>query len=175
MNELLAEFHFLRPYWLIALLPALLSANSYRSPENLANTVCDRSPISLSLSPDKTLVAVANHTANTVSLVELASGRVLFETACGQAPVDIAWWDSQTLLVSLLGQLGDLTLSSIKSDVGIEDVGATLPGHGGLLDRFDSLVLVPPAVYHYLSLAMGHTGPLGSEGPHRILTGGWGG
>jgi len=86
----------------LALLPALLSANSYRSPENLANTVCDRSPISLSLSPDKTLVAVANHSANTVSLVELASGRVLFETACGRTPVDIAWWDSQTLLVSLL-------------------------------------------------------------------------
>ena len=68
-----------------------------------------------------------------------------------------------------------MTLSSIKRDVGVKDVGATLPGHGGLLDRFDGLVLVPPAVYHYLSLALGEAGPLGSEAPFRILTGSGGG
>jgi phosphatidate cytidylyltransferase len=73
------------------------------------------------------------------------------------------------LLVSGLGQLGDLTLSSVKRDLGVKDVSHAIPGHGGLLDRFDSLVLVPPAVYHYLSL---YLGPLGGEEPARILTGG---
>lgn len=73
------------------------------------------------------------------------------------------------LLVSGLGQLGDLTLSSVKRDLGVKDVSHAIPGHGGLLDRFDSLVLVPPAVYHYLSL---YLGPLGSDEPARILTGG---
>jgi phosphatidate cytidylyltransferase len=73
------------------------------------------------------------------------------------------------LLVSGLGQLGDLTLSSIKRDIGIKDVSRAIPGHGGFLDRFDSLVLVPPAVYHYLSL---YLGPLAAEEPARILTGG---
>lgn len=61
-------------------------------------------------------------------------------------------------LVSALGQLGDLTLSAIKRDAGIKDFGTVLPGHGGVLDRFDSLVLVPPAVYHFLSYFLG---PLG--------------
>jgi phosphatidate cytidylyltransferase len=73
------------------------------------------------------------------------------------------------LLISVLGQMGDLVLSSIKRDVGLKDMGVTLSGHGGLLDRFDSLVLVPPVVYHFLSL---HLGPLGASEPARILTGG---
>ena len=58
-------------------------------------------------------------------------------------------------LISGLGQLGDLILSSIKRDVGIKDIGTIIPGHGGLLDRFDSLILVPPVVYHYLSINLG--------------------
>jgi phosphatidate cytidylyltransferase len=74
------------------------------------------------------------------------------------------------LLISSLGQLGDLVLSAIKRDIGIKDIGAVIPGHGGLLDRFDSLVLVPPAVYHFVSLNLG---PLGGDQPIRILTGGW--
>jgi phosphatidate cytidylyltransferase len=63
------------------------------------------------------------------------------------------------VIISGLGQLGDLTLSSIKRDVGIKDFSSAIPGHGGFLDRFDSLVFVPPAVYHYLSFVLG---PLGS-------------
>ena len=73
------------------------------------------------------------------------------------------------LLVSALGQLGDLVLSSIKRDIGVKDVGTAIPGHGGLLDRFDSLLLVPPAVFHFLSY---HLGPLAADQPARILPGG---
>lgn len=70
-------------------------------------------------------------------------------------------------MISVLGQLGKLMMSAIKRDVQIKETGTALPGHGGLLDRFDSLVLVPPAVYHYLSLQLG---PLGGP-PQRLLTG----
>ncbi|HEX5175769.1 MAG TPA: phosphatidate cytidylyltransferase, partial [Chthoniobacteraceae bacterium] len=48
------------------------------------------------------------------------------------------------LLLSLTGQWGDLVLSSIKRDLGLKDMAATIPGHGGLLDRFDSLLFVGP-------------------------------
>ena len=72
-------------------------------------------------------------------------------------------------LVSGLGQLGDLTLSSIKRDLQVKDISRAIPGHGGLLDRFDSLLLVPPVVYHYLSL---YLGPPGADQPIRVLTGG---
>jgi phosphatidate cytidylyltransferase len=71
--------------------------------------------------------------------------------------------------ISILGQLGDLVVSSIKRDVGIKDMGTIISGHGGVLDRFDSLILVPPAVYHYLAFQLG---PLAAEEPVRILSGG---
>lgn len=63
--------------------------------------------------------------------------------------------------LSIIGQFGDLLLSSIKRDTGIKDMGTLIPGHGGVLDRCDSLVLLPPAMLHYLSLILAV--PIGEE------------
>lgn len=53
---------------------------------------------------------------------------------------------------SMIAQLGDLTASSIKRYVGIKDFGRIIPGHGGVLDRFDSVLLVSPFVYFIFGL-----------------------
>ena len=70
-------------------------------------------------------------------------------------------------LVSLTGQWGDLVMSSIKRDLGMKDMAALIPGHGGLLDRFDSLLFVGPALFHYLYYFDG----IALDQPARIFTG----
>ena len=53
---------------------------------------------------------------------------------------------------SIVAQMGDLFASSIKRYVGIKDYGNLIPGHGGILDRFDSVILVSPFVYFMVRL-----------------------
>lgn len=54
------------------------------------------------------------------------------------------------ILVGTIGQIGDLAESALKRLAGVKDSGKLIPGHGGVLDRVDSLLLTGPVVYYYL-------------------------
>jgi phosphatidate cytidylyltransferase len=67
---------------------------------------------------------------------------------------DLPWnrWVSMAVLIGCFGTLGDLVESMFKRSINVKDSGGILPGHGGLLDRFDGLLLSAPIVYAYLYL-----------------------
>lgn len=114
-------------------------------------------------SPNKTIAGAACALVCTSVVVALIAGAIFKGTALD------GWVRLLGLgfIVSLAGQAGDLMLSSIKRDLGIKDMGVVIPGHGGWLDRFNSLLLVAPAAFHYIGYYVG----FGLDQPTRVFTG----
>ena len=102
-------------------------------------------------SPHKTIGGAIGAVVLTTVLVSLLGRFVFADTIMASLPYLIGLGG----LISIAGQFGDLTLSSIKRDLRIKDMAATIPGHGGLLDRFDSLLLAAPVFFHYVNYFVG--------------------
>lgn len=96
------------------------------------------------ISPGKTVEGCVGGTVAAVLLLTL--GCMLIDDLL-MLHVNYASLITYLIVASLLGQFGDLSMSAVKRIVGIKDFGNVLPGHGGLLDRFDSLLLVMPMTY----------------------------
>ncbi len=68
--------------------------------------------------------------------------------------LDVRFYDFAILglLCGIISQIGDWTASAIKRYVKVKDYGSLMPGHGGVLDRFDSILFVAPVIYFYINL-----------------------
>ncbi len=95
-------------------------------------------------SPNKTVAGAVGALVLT-TIIASVLGHYVFEGQPLDTPVHLI---ALGVIISVAGQSGDLMLSSIKRDLGIKDMGAILPGHGGVLDRFDALLFVLPATYY---------------------------
>lgn len=69
-------------------------------------------------------------------------------------PAGLTWWQGLILgiLIALVALIGDLCESLLKRDLGIKDMGDILPGHGGVMDRFDSLLIVAPMCFVFFNI-----------------------
>lgn len=66
------------------------------------------------------------------------------------------WWQLPVIgaVSSVISQIGDLAASAIKRNCNIKDYGHLIPGHGGILDRFDSIIFTAPVVYYLIKFMM---------------------
>src|SRR5947208_6495581 len=115
-------------------------------------------------SPNKTVGGALGAIMLTTPLVAVIAHFIWINTALDN-PICLI---GLGIIVSIVGQFGDLMLSAIKRDLGLKDTAKLIPSHGGLLDRFDSLILVAPAVFYYVGYFVG----FGAGEPQRIFSGG---
>ena len=104
---------------------------------------CGRHKLCPDISPNKTVEGFAGGMIGTV-LVTAAVGS-LFGFFWGHMIV-------LGILLAAVATLGDLVESTIKRHTGIKDSGSLIPGHGGVLDRFDSIMFTVPLVYYYVQI-----------------------
>lgn len=93
------------------------------------------------ISPKKTWEGSIGGTLCTLAVL---LGVAALLNANGLLQVQMPYLTAYLLIASCIAQFGDLTFSAIKRIAGIKDYGTLLPGHGGILDRFDSLIFVIP-------------------------------
>jgi phosphatidate cytidylyltransferase len=105
-----------------------------------------------SVSPAKTVEGAVAGVLGTV-LMGALFGLLVFDRWLGM-PLGAGAGAAIGLIVSPVAQVGDLAESLFKREAGVKDSGALLPGHGGLLDRFDSLFFSIPVTYWLLSLLL---------------------
>jgi len=100
------------------------------------------------VSPNKSMEGAAGGLAGSVIGAFIAKGTFFPQ---------LTWVDALALalLLGVLGQLGDLFESYLKRSFGVKDSGVIFPGHGGVLDRLDSILFAAPAAFYYVSYVFG--------------------
>jgi phosphatidate cytidylyltransferase len=101
-----------------------------------------RRKVTPNVSPKKTWEALIGGIATT-TLVAALAGPYL-------TPMDVRWSALAGLILGIAGFLGDITMSAMKRDLGVKDTGGLIPGHGGILDRVDSLTYAAPVFVHFV-------------------------
>jgi len=118
-----------------------------------AGTLWGKHPLMPSISPKKTYEGLLGGLMGAIAAAVLA--QIWFAS-------ELSWTDAVVLgiLLTLTGLAGDLFESAIKRRAGVKDSGGILPGHGGMLDRIDSLLFTAPTFYYYVAYVRGLLPPL---------------
>lgn len=110
----------------------------------LSGSLLGKNPLAKSISPKKSWEGLLGGAVFTLSAAYVLS--LLFDQ------LNFIQWGVLAFLIIIFGTLGDLAESMLKRQAGVKDAGRLLPGHGGVLDRFDGVLFSAPAVLIYLLL-----------------------
>ena len=107
--------------------------------------LCGKHKLPSKLSPNKTIEGCVGGIAG-AALIGFSFALIFFKDTD-------YWWQFAVIggVSSVISQIGDLTASAIKRNHGIKDYSNLIPGHGGILDRFDSIIFIAPVVYYLLT------------------------
>jgi phosphatidate cytidylyltransferase len=112
-----------------------------------------RHKLAPTLSPNKTwegaIASIAGSLLVAGGLLELSSYLARWNSVALSYADDVWWyWLILAVIVNIAAQVGDLAESALKRSAGVKDSGTLLPGHGGVLDRIDALLLAAPALWY---------------------------
>lgn len=129
----------------LALLSAFVAVWLNDTGAYCAGNLWGKHPLCPRLSPKKTVEGFVGGLVLTLVLMQILGATVLKNSLLD------SWyaWIGFSLIVVIFSTLGDLLESRFKRDCGVKDSGRLLPGHGGVLDRFDSIFLVMPSLFFY--------------------------
>jgi phosphatidate cytidylyltransferase len=112
-----------------------------------------RHKLAPSLSPNKTwegsIASIAGSLLVAAALLGISNYLARFNSVALSYADEVWWyWLLLAVLVNIAAQVGDLAESALKRSAGVKDSGNLLPGHGGILDRIDALLLAAPALWY---------------------------
>lgn len=138
-SEILEHLHY-SPHVILGMILLIWASDTYAY---LVGSLIGKRKLNERISPGKTWEGTIGG-----GVLTMASSYII----AGWFPeIEFKHWLVISLLVVVFGTLGDLFESLLKRQAGIKDSGKIMPGHGGILDRFDSLMFVTPFVYVYLN------------------------
>ena len=112
-----------------------------------------RHKLAPTLSPQKTwegsIASVIGSLLAAGLLLEIASNLARWNSVALSYADEVWWyWLVLAVIINIAAQVGDLAESALKRSAGVKDSGTLLPGHGGILDRVDALLLAAPALWY---------------------------
>ena len=116
------------------------------------------------VSPNKTWEGAAGGLVGTMATAILLKTLSLGFIGRTDPALEFLAWPNVVVLAlicGIIGPIGDLAESKLKRSVSVKDSGTLLPGHGGLLDRFDTMIFAAPVAYLYLAYVAGLFGGIG--------------
>ena len=103
--------------------------------------LCGKTKVTPKISPNKTLEGLIGGVLTTI-LLAIALAKLL-------TPFNFIHSIAAGLIIGLSGFIGDVVISALKRDLGVKDASSMLPGHGGIMDRVDSLIYTAPLFFHF--------------------------